>query len=111
MQKGFDVPEGRKSYVLGRASIRWRSFKARLRRDWMYDSKRENNNLIIRKPPSIYPWITQPDWDKFIEMYTDPKFKEISDLNRERVKKKISSYRGGRKGYLYYEEEIVSLFW
>ncbi|XP_056683401.1 uncharacterized protein [Spinacia oleracea] len=31
---------------------------------------------------------------------------ELSELNQERAKKRISTYRGGRKGYVYYEEEI-----
>ncbi|KAK9676600.1 hypothetical protein RND81_11G088100 [Saponaria officinalis] len=105
--KGFIVPDEHRGYVLRRASTRWRCFKARLRKDWMYDSKGENKKVIIRKPPSIYPWINQTDWDKFIATYTDPKFKELSELNRERAKMKTSSYRGGRKGYLYYEEEIA----
>ncbi|KAK9669132.1 hypothetical protein RND81_13G111600 [Saponaria officinalis] len=105
--KGFIVPEDRKDYVLGRASILWRTFKARLRRDWLYESKGKNENVIRRKPPSsLYPWIDQTVWDKFIETYTDPKFKELSDLNRERAKSRTTQYRGGRKGYLYYEEEI-----
>ncbi|XP_021775674.1 uncharacterized protein LOC110739534 isoform X1 [Chenopodium quinoa] len=33
--------------------------------------------------------------------------KELSKKNRERSLKKNTSYRGGRLGYLYYEEEIV----
>ncbi|KAK9735034.1 hypothetical protein RND81_04G179000 [Saponaria officinalis] len=105
--KGFEVPEERRSYVLTRASIRWRTFKARLIKYWMYDTKGENKNVIIRNPPSMYPWILQSHWNEFIATYTDPKFKELSDLNRERAKKKSSSYRGGRKGYVYYEEQIA----
>ncbi|KAL9241982.1 hypothetical protein vseg_016030 [Gypsophila vaccaria] len=104
--KGFIVPDERESYVLGRASIHWRSFKSRLRRDWIYNSKGHNKNVIIRNPCRIYPWITQSEWDKFIAISTDPKFKELSELNRERAKMKNLSYRGGRKRYLYIEEEI-----
>ncbi|KAL2903961.1 putative NAD kinase 1, partial [Bienertia sinuspersici] len=85
--RGFIVPEERRNYVLGRASIRWRAFKARLRKDWMYDTKGANKHVIIKKPPSMYPFITQNDWNKFIETYTDDKFKELSDKNRERAKK------------------------
>ncbi|KAL9225837.1 hypothetical protein vseg_001716 [Gypsophila vaccaria] len=73
----------------------------------MYAAKGPNKNSIIRNPPSIYPWIIQSEVDKFIATYTDPKFKKLSKLNRERTKKKNSSYRGGRKGYFYYEEEIA----
>ncbi|XP_021763789.1 uncharacterized protein LOC110728453 [Chenopodium quinoa] len=32
---------------------------------------------------------------------------ELSEKNREKAKKKSSSYRGGRLGYQYFEEEIV----
>ena len=74
------MPEERRNYVLGRASIRWRAFKARLRKDWMYDTKGVNPNVIIKKPPSIYPFITQADWTKFIETYTHDTFKVIFEL-------------------------------
>ncbi|XP_021753908.1 uncharacterized protein LOC110719316 isoform X1 [Chenopodium quinoa] len=106
--RGFIVPEERRNYVLGRASIRWRAFKARLRKDWMYDTKGVNPNVIIKKPPSIYPLITQADWTKFIETYTDDAFKELSDKNRKRAKMNTSRYRGGQKGHLYYEQEIAA---
>lgn len=75
------MPEERRRYVLGRASIRWRCFKARLRKVFMYESKGENENVIIRTPPPLYGWITQTDWDKFIATYTDPKFKVLSILH------------------------------
>ncbi|XP_021753899.1 uncharacterized protein LOC110719273 isoform X2 [Chenopodium quinoa] len=108
IMRGFIVPEERRNYVLGRASIRWRAFKARLRKDWMYDTKGVNPNVIIKKPPSIYPLITQADWTKFIETYTDDAFKELSDKNRKRAKMNTSRYRGGQKGHLYYEQEIAA---
>uniref|UniRef100_A0A803KV16 Uncharacterized protein n=1 Tax=Chenopodium quinoa TaxID=63459 RepID=A0A803KV16_CHEQI len=82
--RGFIVPEERRNYVLGRASIRWRAFKARLRKDWMYDTKGVNPNVIIKKPPSIYPLITQADWTKFIETYTDDAFK-AAELQKQGV--------------------------
>lgn len=81
MQKGFLVPEDRREWVLGRASIRWRTFKARLRRDWMYSSNEKDKSVIMKKPPELYPWILQTDWDKFIETYTDPKFKVIFSVS------------------------------
>uniref|UniRef100_A0A803M6I8 Ubiquitin-like protease family profile domain-containing protein n=1 Tax=Chenopodium quinoa TaxID=63459 RepID=A0A803M6I8_CHEQI len=34
---------------------------------------------------------------------------ELSEKNREKAKKKSSSYRGGRLGYQYFEEEIFSV--
>ncbi|XP_021730809.1 uncharacterized protein LOC110697739 [Chenopodium quinoa] len=82
--RGFIVPEERRNYVLGRASIRWRAFKARLRKDWMYDTKGVNPNVIIKNPPSIYPFITQADWTKFIETYTDDAFK-AAELQKQGV--------------------------
>lgn len=33
--------------------------------------------------------------------------KEISQKNQERSKLKNTSYRGGPRGYVYFEEEIV----
>ncbi|KAL2903692.1 Odorant receptor 46a isoform A [Bienertia sinuspersici] len=80
--RGFTVPEERRNYVFGRASIRWRAFKARLRKDWMYDTKGANKHVIIKKPPSMYPFITQNDWNKFIETYTDDKFKKALEAQQ-----------------------------
>ncbi|XP_021766289.1 uncharacterized protein LOC110730776 [Chenopodium quinoa] len=78
--RGFIVPEERRNYVLGIALIRWRAFKSRLRKDWMYDTKGVNPNVIIKKPPSIYTFITQANWTKFIVTYTDDTFKVIFEL-------------------------------
>ncbi|XP_021751611.1 uncharacterized protein LOC110717260 isoform X2 [Chenopodium quinoa] len=106
--KGFDVLEKRKKYILGRASIRWRAFKTRLRKYWLY--KVHGNKKVVRKTsPWKYPMILQTNWNKFIKTYIeDDAFQELSKKNRGRSVKKNTSYRGGRLGYLYYEEEIVS---
>ncbi|XP_021743240.1 uncharacterized protein LOC110709337 isoform X1 [Chenopodium quinoa] len=105
--KGFTVPEDCKGYVIKQASKRWRAFKARLRKYFMYECDEEGNttDVIIWTPPSLYPWITVDDWKKFVETSLDDKFKELSELNRKRAKKRKTSYRGGRKGYSYYEDE------
>ena len=79
MQKGFIIPEDRKGYVLKQASKRWRAFKARLRKDFIYECDEEGNTIdvIIWTPPSLYPWITVDDWKKFVETSIDDKFKVI----------------------------------
>uniref|UniRef100_A0A803N4S6 DUF4216 domain-containing protein n=1 Tax=Chenopodium quinoa TaxID=63459 RepID=A0A803N4S6_CHEQI len=76
--KAFIVPEDRRGYVLKQASKRWRAFKFRLRKEFMYESDEEGNT-------------------------TD----KLGDVNRDRAKKRKTSYRGGRKGYSYYEDEII----
>lgn len=69
------MPETRRRYVLTRASIRWRTFKARLRKFWLYHSTGERKGTIKENPPWKYPWITKDDWNKFIGNSNDPKFK------------------------------------
>ncbi|XP_021727713.1 uncharacterized protein LOC110694856 [Chenopodium quinoa] len=102
ISKGFYVPENRKGYVLSRASIRWKAFKTRLRTKWLY----KKDKTLRQKPPHKYPFIHESDWDTFVQICTSDEFKELSEKNREKAKKKSSSYRGGRLGYQYFQEEI-----
>ncbi|XP_057532313.1 uncharacterized protein LOC130810320 [Amaranthus tricolor] len=78
--KGFVVLEHRKNWILSRAGTRWRAWKARLRKNWLYRSI----GIIREKPPKDYPWILQIDWDKFIKYCTSKEFKELSETNRKR---------------------------
>ena len=77
MQKGFDIPEGRKKLVLTRASQRWRAFKTRLRKFWLYRKRKNKEKVLRKKSPWKYPWINQNDWNKFIKTYTNSDF-EVS---------------------------------
>ena len=72
MQKGFTVLEHRKDWILSRAGNRWRAWKSRLRRDFLY---LPNGKVNEDPPTSLYPWILQHDWKKFIETCTSEKFK------------------------------------
>lgn len=65
------VLEHRKNWILSRAGIRWRAWKARLRKNWLYRS----TGMIREKPPKDYPWILQTDWEKFIKYCTSKEFK------------------------------------
>ncbi|KAL6546825.1 hypothetical protein OROMI_022546 [Orobanche minor] len=102
ISKGFYVIENRRSWVLVQASKRWKAFKTRLRLEWMY----LEDGAIRQQPPWKYPWINRTDWDIFVKNCTSNEFKLLSEMNRERAKKKTSKYRGGRLGYQYFEEQI-----
>ncbi|XP_021751610.1 uncharacterized protein LOC110717260 isoform X1 [Chenopodium quinoa] len=82
--KGFDVLEKRKKYILGRASIRWRAFKTRLRKYWLY--KVHGNKKVVRKTsPWKYPMILQTNWNKFIKTYIeDDAFQSTLDAQAQR---------------------------
>ena len=71
-QKGFTVLEGRKKWVLTRAAARWRASKTRLRKWWFYLPESKNIRVL---PPWKYPWISNQDWTKFIELCTSDEFK------------------------------------
>lgn len=73
------MPEDRRGYVLKQASKRWRAFKFRLRKYFIYEYDEEGNiiNLIIWTPPRLYPWITKDEWEIFIKTCTKFEFKVI----------------------------------
>ncbi|XP_063942743.1 uncharacterized protein LOC108204082 [Daucus carota subsp. sativus] len=101
--KGFEIPANSKSWVLRKASIRFRAFKTRLRKFRVHKS----TGKIRKTVPWKYPWISQVDWDKFVDYCTSPEYQEVSKKSKERSLKKNTSYRGGCRGYLYYEEQIT----
>lgn len=78
MQKGFIVLEERKEYILRQADNRWRAFKTRLRKKWMYHKK---TGRLRKKPPVKYPWIYQAIWDKFVTWSTSDEFKVLFDYH------------------------------
>ncbi|XP_074320639.1 uncharacterized protein LOC141657343 isoform X2 [Silene latifolia] len=100
--KGFTVPAQHKKWILSRADDRWRAFKTRLRKLWLY---KKSGKLRKRTPWKYH--IHQSAWDKFKEMCTTEKFQELSEDSRKRSNLKVSSYRGGCLGYQHFEKEIV----
>ncbi|KAL9232810.1 hypothetical protein vseg_007875 [Gypsophila vaccaria] len=104
--KGFMVRQDRRKWILSRASKRWNSFKTRLRKYWLY----KYEGRIRKKAPWKYLWIYQATWDKFTATYTSPEFRELSAKFREKSLLKNSSYRGGRRGYQSFEEELEQDF-
>lgn len=74
------MPGMGKSWVLRRASIRFRAFKTRLRKFWVYKSTGKIRKIV----PWKYPWISQDDWDKFVAYNTSPEYQvvlQICDLS------------------------------
>uniref|UniRef100_A0A803M3L2 Transposase n=1 Tax=Chenopodium quinoa TaxID=63459 RepID=A0A803M3L2_CHEQI len=104
--KGFIVLPDRKKWILRRAAERWRAFKARLVKKYLY----KRSGMIRKKVPLKYSFISQNDWEKFTAYCTSDKFKELSEKNREKANMKTSRYRGGRKGYQHFEQEIAKEF-
>ncbi|KAL8153817.1 LOW QUALITY PROTEIN: hypothetical protein V2J09_011577 [Rumex salicifolius] len=98
----FDVPDNKQDWVIAIAGDRWRRFKSLLSR-FMYDK----NGNICPNPPSIYSFINQEMWDKYITTRQSDKFKEQSEKHRELSKMNLYPYRGSRKGYVGIEEEII----
>uniref|UniRef100_A0A803NAG0 DUF4216 domain-containing protein n=1 Tax=Chenopodium quinoa TaxID=63459 RepID=A0A803NAG0_CHEQI len=111
-RKAFIVPEDRRGYVLKQASKRWRAFKFRLRKEFMYESDEEGNitDVIIWTPPQLYPWITIDDWKMFVETYTHLNFKakelqeqgvQVADVPRHLVW--IEAHSREEKGILKFD--------
>lgn len=74
MQKEFIVLEERKKYILQQADDRWRAYKTRLRKKWLYH---KSGRLRARPPDWKYPWLTQEIWNKFVAQSTSEKFKVL----------------------------------
>uniref|UniRef100_A0A803LSK6 Transposase n=1 Tax=Chenopodium quinoa TaxID=63459 RepID=A0A803LSK6_CHEQI len=88
--KEFDVPEKRNKYILwrdsiqGRASIRWRAFKTRFRKYWLY--KVHGNKKVVRKTsPWTYPMVQQTYWNKFIKTYTEDDAFQVKELQNKGI--------------------------
>lgn len=75
VQKGFVVLEERRKWILAQADDRWRAYKTRLRKHWMYHKK--SGRLSNNPPTWKYPWITKDIWDKFVEWCTSDEFKVL----------------------------------
>ena len=76
MQKGFEIPNISKTWIFRRASIRFRAFKTRLRKFWVYKSSGKIRKIV----PWKYPWISQVDWDEFVEYCTSPDYQVVVQL-------------------------------
>ncbi|KAL8153820.1 hypothetical protein V2J09_011580 [Rumex salicifolius] len=98
----FDVPDDKQDWVIAIAGDGWRRFKSQLSR-FMYDK----DGNICPNPPSIYSFINQEMWDKYITIRQSDEFKEQSEKHRKLSKMNLYPYRGSRKGYVGIEEEII----
>ncbi|KAL5563426.1 hypothetical protein UlMin_033173 [Ulmus minor] len=60
----FDVDMRAKNRVLSSATAKWKQFKSRLSTKYIIPFK--NNPEMLRKPPIIYNFITQKEWEGFL---------------------------------------------
>ena len=68
----FDVDPRSKKTVLSSAAAKWKQFKSRLSTRHIIPFK--NNPEILRKPPSVYNFITHKEWEGFVALRLSAKY-------------------------------------
>ena len=68
----FDVDLRPKKRVLSLAAAKWKQFKSRLSTRHIIPFK--NNPEMLRKPPNIYNFITQKEWEGFVALRLSAKY-------------------------------------
>ena len=89
----FDVDSRAKKRVMSSAAAKWKQFKSRLSTRHIIPFK--NNPEMLRKPPSVYYFITQKEWEGFVALRLSAKYLVSSclitgtDLIEVKKRKKI----------------------
>ncbi|KAL5580488.1 hypothetical protein UlMin_012930 [Ulmus minor] len=102
----YDVDPRYEKDVLYSAGLKWRQFKSNLAIEYIVPNKEHHEKL--RRPPSMYNYINQKDWETFVALRLSAKYLKISEAAIERVKRKKYHYRLLRLGYTNKEAEVQS---
>ncbi|XP_019187832.1 PREDICTED: uncharacterized protein LOC109182188 isoform X2 [Ipomoea nil] len=95
IKREFNIPNDEKKHtVLRVAGMRWKDFKARLVRNFIY-----KKHPRYESPTQLYDFLTDAQWEKFVANRETEQFKEQSQLARERQSQNKHPHFLGSAGY------------
>ncbi|WVZ25066.1 hypothetical protein V8G54_003610, partial [Vigna mungo] len=107
IQLTFNVDTCRKTFVLRKAGLLFRSFRTSLAQKYLKDYNGNYLENPPNQPPTSYASIiSEAIWRQFIAKRMDKSFKEKSIKNKERASCSKYPYRGSCKGYAHIEQDM-----
>ena len=107
LQRTFEIPDERKSYILSLAGKRYRGWKSFLTNTYLKDKDGKFLEEAPGRPTKYATFIDEADWAEFVKQ-RDEAFQKKSATNSERASKPAYPYKKGRLGYARLEGKIVS---
>ncbi|KAL5544883.1 hypothetical protein UlMin_008667 [Ulmus minor] len=90
--------------VLSSVAAKWKQFKSRLSTRHIIPFK--NNPEILRKPPSVYNFITQKEWEEFVALRLSAKYLKMRENAIAWIRSKKYNHHLSRRGYANKELDI-----
>ncbi|KAL5555794.1 hypothetical protein UlMin_038030 [Ulmus minor] len=100
----FNVEPRAKKRVLSSAAAKWKQFKSRLSTGHIIPFK--NNPEMLQKPPSIYNFITQKEWEGFVALRLSAKYLKMRENATAWIRSKKYNHHLSRRGYANKELDI-----
>lgn len=104
VDKAYAVGQGGKKMVLSSAAKKWTDFKTSLTRKFILPYK--NNKERLSRPPQLYEFIEQSQWEAFVASRLSPAFEVVHKEQKERREKCEYNHRLSRKGYVGLEDQL-----
>ncbi|KAA0066037.1 hypothetical protein E6C27_scaffold21G00090 [Cucumis melo var. makuwa] len=93
--------------ILKTAGTTFRQFKHWLTKKYILPFKNEPE--LLKRPPYMYSYIDQKQWEEFVRSRLCPHFEDKRKLQQERRKKNKYNHRLSRKGYANLREELKNI--
>ncbi|KAM7265227.1 hypothetical protein ACFE04_002910 [Oxalis oulophora] len=106
----FEIDENMKWPVLKHARNLWRGWKSRLYTGYVQVNLIVSPEYVHNIPKRAVQWVTQKQWDDFVEYVQTPEFEEESRKNREKRMNQEYQCCVGRNGMSGVEEEYVKKY-
>ncbi|TYK30787.1 putative serine/threonine-protein kinase nek2 [Cucumis melo var. makuwa] len=93
--------------ILKTAKTTFRQFKHWLTKKYILPFKNEHE--LLKRPPYMYSYIDQKQWEEFVRSRLCPHFEDKRKLEQKRRKKNKYNHRLSRKGYTNLREELKNI--
>ncbi|KAA0054778.1 transposase [Cucumis melo var. makuwa] len=107
VEAAFIIDSRSRKSILKTAGTTFRQFKHWLTKRYILPFKNEPE--ILKRPPYMYSYIDQKQWEEFVRSRLCPHFEDKRKLQQERRKKNKYNHRLSRKGYANLREELKNI--